>query len=76
LAILEERITKMEADHKAGAVLLCSGSNKLFRAQFELTESGYAGHAALLMDWRAARTSELTVIGLKDETGGCQGTTS
>lgn len=46
LAMLKARYDAMEQDHASGAVRLCFGSKKLFRAQFALEANGYADHEA------------------------------
>ena len=72
LNILQARLDAMQADHKAGAVRLCFGSKKLFRAQFDLAANGYADHAAWKADWMDARSSQFFVLGSQDETSGNQ----
>ena len=42
---------------------ICHGSRELFTKQFHLRENGYADHAAWLVDWRAARSSQFMVEG-------------
>ncbi len=51
---------------------LCFGSRKLFRAQFALTQNGYASHAEWKADWQARRDAQFFVLGSKDETAGNQ----
>jgi IS605 OrfB family transposase len=72
LATLQSRLARLQEDKDTGQVRLCFGSKKLFRAQFQLQESGYSSHAEWLTDWRR-RDSQFFVIGSKDETMGCQG---
>jgi IS605 OrfB family transposase len=72
-AILKTGLVKMQIDHKDGKARICFGSKKLFQAQFNLEDNGYVDHEAWLKDWQSARANEFTVIGSKDETGGCQG---
>jgi IS605 OrfB family transposase len=62
----------VRADHNTGAVRLCFGSRRLFRAQFDLAENGYADHTAWKADWLDARSSQFFVLGSKDETAGNQ----
>lgn len=52
---------------------LCFGSNRLFRAQFALSENGYASHAEWKADWEAVRASQFFLVGSHDETAGNQG---
>ncbi|WP_315920954.1 hypothetical protein [Mesorhizobium sp. SP-1A] len=42
---------------------ICFGTKKLFKAQFNLTENGYADHDEWLMDWREARNSQFKFDG-------------
>ena len=72
LAKLKSRHEALKADHKAGNIRLCFGSRKLFRAQFALEENGYSSIEDWRMDWRAARTSQFSIVGSKDETAGNQ----
>lgn len=72
LAILEQKQSALQQDRKAGKVRLCFGSRKLFHAQFDLAANGYVNKEGWLADWRAARASEIMVIGSKDETAGNQ----
>jgi IS605 OrfB family transposase len=73
VAILKQRLAALRADSAAGRVRLCFGSRKLFRAQFALSENGYASHGEWRRAWRDIRTSQFFVLGSKDETAGCQG---
>ena len=72
-AWLEARLAALRADESAGAVRLCFGSKKLFRAQFDLEANGYANLDEWREDWRSSRSSQFLVLGSKDETAGCQG---
>jgi len=77
LATLKAHCAAMEADQATGAVRLCFGSKRLFRAQFNLAANGYASHAAWQADWQRARSSQCFVLGSGDETAGnqtCQAT--
>lgn len=67
------RLEGMQADHKAGRVRIAFGSRRLFRAQFDLSGNGFAHHAAWRDAWHRARSAQFSVLGSKDETGGCQG---
>ena len=73
LARLRDRLARLKADRKAEVVRLCFGSRKLFRAQFDLDANGYASLDQWREDWQRARSSQFSVLGSKDETGGCQG---
>ncbi|MEE7462086.1 hypothetical protein MFUR16E_12680 [Methylobacterium fujisawaense] len=42
---------------------ICHGTRELFTKQFHLRENGYPDHAAWLVDWRAARSSQFMVEG-------------
>jgi IS605 OrfB family transposase len=72
LVSLRDRLASLKKDHQKGAVRLCFGSKKLFRAQFELEANGYASHAKWADDWRRARSSQFFVLGSQDETAGNQ----
>jgi len=77
LTTLRARCAAMESDHAAGAVRLCFGSKRLFRAQFDLVANGYANHGEWKVDWQRARSSQFFVLGSGDETAGnqsCQAT--
>jgi IS605 OrfB family transposase len=73
IAILEDKLKKLQADKDSDRVRLCFGSKKLFRAQFHLEKNGYASHQDWRSDWELARSNQFFVIGSKDETGGCHG---
>jgi IS605 OrfB family transposase len=73
LAMLQSRLSAMQADHESGKTRLCFGSKKLFHAQFELEANGYDSHEAWKKDWMAGRSSQFFVLGSKDESAGCQG---
>lgn len=70
---LAARLEGMRADHKAGTIRIAFGSRRLFRAQFDLSGNGFADHAAWRNAWHSARSAQFSVLGSKDETGGCQG---
>jgi IS605 OrfB family transposase len=70
---LAARLEGMQADHKAGTIRIAFGSRRLFRAQFDLSGNGFADHAAWRNAWHSARSAQFSVLGSKDETGGCQG---
>ena len=73
LARLQNKLERIQADHKAGTVSLCFGAKKLFKAQHNLKENGFESHQAWLETWQGKRASEFFVLGSKDETAGCQG---
>lgn len=72
LAILKTKLATLEADLADGRVRMAFGSKKLFRAQFNLQANGYNSHEEWLADWQDARSSEIYLVGAKDETAGCQ----
>ncbi|MBI5568868.1 MAG: hypothetical protein HY914_02890 [Desulfomonile tiedjei] len=72
LATLKTRLANLKADQDAGRIRICFGSRKLFREQFALRENGFASFADWLAAWREARSSQIFVIGSRDETAGCQ----
>ena len=72
LANLKHRLMKLEADIVSGRVRLSFGSNRLWRKQYYLEQSGYSSHEDWLRDWREARSGEFFVLGSRDETAGCQ----
>lgn len=77
LATLKARHAAMTADQATGAVRLCFGSRKLFRAQFDLEANGYTTLDDWREDWRQSRSNQFFVLGSQDETAGnqtCQAT--
>ena len=72
LANLKHRLKVLETERKAGLVRLCFGSRRLWHKQYDLEANSYASHEEWLEDWREARSSELFVLGSRDETAGCQ----
>ena len=72
LKSLRQKLAALEADEKNNAVRICFGSKKLFHAQFNLEENGYADHQEWLADWRNARATSFMVVGSQDETAGNQ----
>ena len=69
---LRSRIGALKKDHQHGAVRLCFGSKKLFRAQFDLKANSYDSHQEWATDWRKARSGQFFVLGSQDETAGNQ----
>lgn len=76
LGQLQAQLQALEEDATAGRVRICFGSRKLFRAQFQLQENGYASHDAWYDDWLQARNSSFFLIGSKDEVSGNQSCTA
>ena len=72
LHTLQHKLDILQADHKTGAVRLCFGSKRLFRAQFDLEANDYASHDAWKADWQSARSNQFFVLGSQDETAGNQ----
>jgi IS605 OrfB family transposase len=72
LHALQHKLDILQADHKTGAVRLCFGSKRLFRAQFDLEANDYASHDAWKVDSKAARSNQFFVLGSQDETAGNQ----
>ena len=70
-AMLEARQAQATASLQQG-VSLCFGSAKLFRAQRQLAANGFANHAQWQQAWRSARSSQIPLVGSKDETAGNQ----
>lgn len=68
---LQARIAEVrrEIDNPTG---VCFGGRKLFHQQFDLEANGI-DFAEWKHRWRAARNSEFSVMGSRDETAGCQG---
>ncbi|NJD37449.1 MAG: IS200/IS605 family element transposase accessory protein TnpB [Geobacter sp.] len=73
LHILRTRLGQIEQQIESGDPSICFGSRRLFRAQFNLRENGYAHHGDWKRDWESKRSSQFYVLGSKDETSGCQG---
>ncbi|MDA8095420.1 MAG: IS200/IS605 family accessory protein TnpB-related protein [Betaproteobacteria bacterium] len=66
----EDRLGNLKNDHEAGAIRLCFGSKRLFRAQFDLVANGYvdgaqwdAASALLEESGRTRRQEELAAAG-------------
>lgn len=73
---LKQKLGRLESDQALGKVHCCFGGKKLFRAQFNLDEAGYADHEEWKQDWTRARSSEFFLLGSKDETSGNQSCTA
>lgn len=76
LAKLKYQLEKLETTRKGKKIALCFGTRKLFQAQFNLEANGYATHEEWKNDWKQARTSEIFILGSKDETSGNQSCTA
>jgi IS605 OrfB family transposase len=78
LVVLKNRVdelnTKIEAAGKGAVAALgmCWGGKKLFHAQFDLKANGYPCLQAWRDDWRDVRSSQIFLVGSKDEASGCQ----
>ena len=73
LELLRARLQDLETNQARTS--LCFGSRKLFAAQFHLQKNGYATHEEWKLDWQAARSSEIFMLGSKDESHGNQSCT-
>lgn len=69
---LKQELERLESDQAAWKVRCCFGGKKLFHAQFNLDEAGYADHEEWKQEWIRARSSEFFLLGSKDETSGNQ----
>ena len=69
---LEQELSAITEDRKNGTIRCCFGGKKLFHAQYNLEENGYASHDEWLQSWQEARSSEFFFLGSKDETAGNQ----
>src|SRR5439155_6091377 len=69
---LKCKLHKLKKDHEDKKVRLCFGSKKLFYAQFNLQENGYASHDEWLKEWQNARSCSFFLLGSKDELSGNQ----
>ena len=70
--ILLDRLSSREADLANGRIHLCFGSKKLFHAQFDLENNGFASIQEWKAAWEAKRNGEFFILGSKDETSGNQ----
>ncbi len=70
LFILKTRLKTLQ--ETSASVSLCFGSKKLFHAQFALAENGFASYREWKQAWQNERSSEIFVLGSKDETAGNQ----
>jgi IS605 OrfB family transposase len=72
LANKKQKLVQLEADKKAGKVRVAFGSKKLFQAQYNLKENGYASKTDWDQDWFQARNKQFFLLGSKDESWGNQ----
>jgi IS605 OrfB family transposase len=72
LFFMQSKLKNLEADEKSKKVSLCFGTNKLFRAQFNLEENGFQSHEEWYQAWTEARNASFFLVGSKDETAGNQ----
>ncbi len=72
LFFMQSKLKNLEAEEELGKVSLCFGTNKLFRAQFNLEENGFQSHEEWYQAWTEARNASFFLIGSKDETTGNQ----
>ena len=72
LEMLRKRLQELEVAKEQKKISLCFGSKKLFAAQFHLEKNGYATHEEWKRDWQEARSSEIFILGSKDESNGNQ----
>jgi hypothetical protein len=65
---------KIEAAGKGdvAALGICHGGKKLFHAQFDLKANGYPCLQAWRDDWRETSSSQIFLVGSKDEASGNQ----
>jgi IS605 OrfB family transposase len=81
---LKDKLNLLRQDIEDKVVHITCGTNKLFRAQFNLDANGYNkhklekdNHKDWKKDWEFARTRSFPIVGSKDETEGnqtCQAT--
>jgi hypothetical protein len=75
LHLLQTKLQHLEQEAERPVPRLTFGSNRLFRAQFNLEANGFSSHDAWKAEWQAARSNQFVCIGSKDETGGNQSCT-
>ena len=75
-AKLQSQLKKLQTAQEKNRVSLCFGSRKLFHAQFNLKENSFASHADWKKEWQRVRSSEIFILGSKDETAGNQSCTA
>jgi IS605 OrfB family transposase len=72
LAKLISNLSKLENDVKTDRTHLCFGGKKLFLAQFNLKQNGFASQKEWKKAWEASRNNEFFTLGSKDEAAGNQ----
>ncbi len=72
LIAIRTRLDHLLKEQKTGTVSLCFGSKKLFNAQFALEENGFSSFEEWKQTWQEERSSEIFLLGSKDETTGNQ----
>ena len=72
LTNLENKLKKLELKKESNKAGICFGSKPLFKQQHNLEENNYRSHAEWKEAWGKARSSQLFLIGSKDETSGNQ----
>ena len=75
-AKLQFQLKKLQTAQEKNRVSLCFGSRKLFHAQFNLKENSFASHDDWKKEWQRVRSSEIFILGSKDETAGNQSCTA
>ena len=76
LSRLRSQLQKLQTAQEANRISLCFGSRKLFRARFNLAENHYSSHGDWKEDWQKIRSSEIFILGSKDEASGNQSCTA
>ena len=56
---LRAKKARLEHDLEAGTLRVCFGSMKLFRAQHQLEEDGFAAHSEWAETWRRRRALQI-----------------
>jgi IS605 OrfB family transposase len=72
---LYNKLAKLEKDESDNKIRICFGSKKRFNAQYHLKKNGYVDHSEWKKDWTQARSSNVYILGSKDETYGNQSCT-
>ena len=75
-AKLQSQLKKLQTAQEKNLISLCFGSRKLFHAQFNLKENSFASHDDWKKEWQRVRSSEIFILGSKDETAGNQSCTA
>ena len=72
LAIIKQKLARLNQQSQLGKISLCFGTKKLFKAQYNLELLGYANHDEWLADWRKARSTNFLMVGAKTYSCGNQ----